>query len=93
MKGEVAYESSALAGTDEIPPTPLVEIAVGVVMQCLALRPVDARSYLLGRARSEARAVDDLGRRHCSASAAISRHEVALLRSWAGHASPQAARF
>jgi hypothetical protein len=59
-EGEAVYESSELGGADEIPPAALVEIAVGVVMQCLALRPADAQSYLLGRARSEARTVDDL---------------------------------
>ena len=86
------YESSELGGADEIPPTALVEIAVGVVMQCLALRPADAHSYLLGRARSEARTVDDLAgdivlRRRPKAAA-----RLALLRSWAGHARPQAAQ-
>ena len=59
-EGEAVYESSELGGADEIPPAALVEIAVGVIMQCLALRPADAQSYLLGRARSEARTLDDL---------------------------------
>ena len=59
-EGEAVYESSELGGADEIPPAALVEIAVGVIMQCLALRPADAQSYLLGRAESEARTLDDL---------------------------------
>ena len=59
-EGEAVYESSELGGADEIPPAALVEIAVGVIMQCLALRPADAQIYLLGRARSEARTLDDL---------------------------------
>jgi hypothetical protein len=59
-EGEAVDESLEFGGAEEIPPATLVEIAVGVVMQCLALRPAAARSYLLGRARSEARTVDDL---------------------------------
>lgn len=31
------YESSELGESDEFPPAALMEIAVGVIMQCLAL--------------------------------------------------------
>ena len=59
-EGRAVYESSEFGGADGFPPADLVEVAVGVVMQSLALRPADARGYLLGRALSEARSVDDL---------------------------------
>jgi hypothetical protein len=46
----------------ELSPAASFEVAVGVVMECLAFNSGEARSYLLRRAHSEARDVDDLAR-------------------------------
>jgi hypothetical protein len=53
-------ESSELNYLQQLPGAARVEIAAGVVMECLHLDPVEPRSYLLGRAQSDARSVDEL---------------------------------
>jgi hypothetical protein len=82
MKAKPCTSHRSSAGADEIPPAALVEIAVGVVMQCLALRPADAQSYLPGRARSEARTVMTWSVTLFSVGDHESAVRLALLRSW-----------